>query len=140
MSGTVLRTRPATQSITPCFPASRVKDERVRTSGRVELPRCVSIERRITSGRVVGAGGVAQERLKTAGRAADPLIWFSESGFIGVFRGQNSFLGLEPINQPQIDTDFWSLPAASRRVHIRDDVCQRCGAGEHKRPLPVDSR
>jgi hypothetical protein len=102
MSGTVLRTRPATQSITPCFPASRVKDERVRTSGRVELARCVSIERRITSGRVVGAGGVArerintggrvlgaggvaQERLKTAGRAADPLIWFSESGFIGVY-------------------------------------------------------
>ena len=67
------------------FPASRVKDERVRTSGRVELARCVSIERRITSGRVVGAGGVAQERLKTAGRATDPLIWFSESGFIGVY-------------------------------------------------------
>ena len=37
-------------------------------------------------------------------------------------------------------TDFWSLPAASGRVHIIDDVCQRCGAGEHKRPLPVDSR
>src|SRR5213075_2808983 len=49
-------------------------------------------------------------------------------------RGQNSFL------QPRIDTDFWSLPAASGRVHIIDDVCQRCGAGEHKRPLPVDSR
>src|SRR5256885_17153997 len=49
-------------------------------------------------------------------------------------RGKNSFL------QPQIDTDFWSLPAASGRVHIIDDVCQRCGAGEHKRPLPVDSR
>jgi hypothetical protein len=41
---------------------------------------------------------------------------------------------------PQIDTDFWSLPAASGRVHIIDDVCQRCGAGKHKRPLPVDSR
>ena len=26
----------------------------------------------------------------------------------------------------------------SGRVHIIDDVCQRCGAGEHKRPLPVD--
>ena len=37
-------------------------------------------------------------------------------------------------------TDFWSLPAASGRVHIIDDVCQRRGAGEHKRPLPVDSR
>ena len=47
---------------------------------------------------------------------------------------------MEPINQPQIDTDFWWLPAASGRVHIIDDVCQRCGAGEHKRPLPVDSR
>ena len=33
-----------------------------------------------------------------------------------------------------------SLLAASGRVHIIDDVCQRCGAGEHKRPLPVDSR
>jgi hypothetical protein len=42
--------------------------------------------------------------------------------------------------QPQIDTDFWSLPAASGRVHIIDDVGQRCEAGEHKRPLPVDSR
>jgi hypothetical protein len=29
--------------------------------------------------------GVRLERLKTAGRATDPLIWFSESGFIGVY-------------------------------------------------------
>ena len=36
--------------------------------------------------------------------------------------------------------NYISLPAASGRVHIIDDVCQRCGAGEHKRPLPVDSR
>ena len=80
------------------------------------------------------------ERLKTVGRVADPLIWFSESGFIGVYPWPEFFPGLEPINQPQIDTDFWSLPAASGRVHIIDDVCQRCGAGEHKRPLPMDSR
>ena len=79
--------------------------------------------------------GVRLERLKTAGRATDPLIWFSESGFIGVYPWPEFFP-----NQPQIDTDFWSLPAASGRVHIIDDVCQRCGAGEHKRPLPVDSR
>ena len=84
--------------------------------------------------------GVRLERLKTAGRATDPLIWFSESGFIGVYPWPEFFPGLEPINQPQIDTDFWSLPAASGRVHIIDDVCQRYGAGEHKRPLPVDSR
>jgi len=36
-------------------------------------------------GRVVAAGGVVQERLITVGRVADPLIWFSESGFIGVY-------------------------------------------------------
>src|SRR4029077_11806980 len=59
---------------------------------------------------------------------------FSESGFIGVYPRPEFFL------QPQIDTDYWSLPAASGRVHIIDDVCQRCGASEHKRPLPVDSR
>ena len=28
----------------------------------------------------------------------------------------------------------WSRTAASGRVHIIDDVCQRCGACEHKRP------
>src|SRR6266550_5124714 len=78
--------------------------------------------------------GVRLERLKTAGRATDPLIGFLNLVSSVSIRGQNSFL------QPQIDTDFWSLPAASGRVHIIDDVCQRYGAGEHKRPLPVDSR
>ena len=101
----------------------------------------VAKERIKPIGRVVAAGGgVVQERLITVGRVADPLIWFSESGFIGVYPWPEFFPGLEPINQPQIDTDFWSLPAASGRVHIIDGVCQRCGAGEHKRPLPVDSR
>src|SRR6266550_6015756 len=52
------------------------------------------------------------ERLKTVGRVADPLIWFSESGFIGVYPWPEFFPGLEPINQPI------------------DDVCQRCGAGD----------
>ena len=35
--------------------------------------------------RVVAAGVVVQERLITASRVADPLSWFSESGFIGVY-------------------------------------------------------
>jgi hypothetical protein len=33
----------------------------------------------------VAPGGVVQERLITVGRVADPLSWFSESGFIGVY-------------------------------------------------------
>jgi hypothetical protein len=78
--------------------------------------------------------GARLERLKTAGRATDPSFGFLNLVSSVSIRGQNSFL------QPQIDTDFWSLPAASGRVHIIDDVCERCGAGEHKRTLPVDSR
>jgi hypothetical protein len=35
--------------------------------------------------RVIAAGGVVQDRLITVGRVGDPLIWFSESGFIGVY-------------------------------------------------------
>jgi hypothetical protein len=45
----------------------------------------VAKERIKPIGLVAAAGGVVQERLKTAGHAADPLIWFSESGFIGVY-------------------------------------------------------
>jgi hypothetical protein len=45
----------------------------------------VAKERIKPIGRVVAAGGVVQERLITVGRVADPLIWFSESGFIGVY-------------------------------------------------------
>jgi len=45
----------------------------------------VAKERIKLIGRVVAACGVVQERLITVGRVADPLIWFSESGFIGVY-------------------------------------------------------
>ena len=71
---------------------------------RIGNPRCVglAIDTRVTNidiviargkaaaganarCRVVAAGGVVQERLITVGRVADPLSWFSESGFIGVY-------------------------------------------------------
>ena len=45
----------------------------------------VAKERITPISRVVAAGGFVQERLITAGRVADPLSWFSESGFIGVY-------------------------------------------------------
>ena len=45
----------------------------------------VAKERFKPIGRIVAAGGVVQERLITVGRVADPLSWFSESGFIGVY-------------------------------------------------------
>ena len=39
----------------------------------------------------------------------------------------------------QIDTDFWSLPAASGCVHVVNDVRERSRAGELECSLAVDS-
>jgi hypothetical protein len=53
--------------------------------GKTARAAGVAKERIKPIGRVVAAGGVVQERLITVGRVADPLSWFSESGFIGVY-------------------------------------------------------